>query len=133
MFRDSPFFQSISEFFVLAPLATGRDREEMTTAVTSLLFLLDIYIVQLPTDSKGPVKLIILTIENVIIPALTNQRDLEGIKASIALIKEKCEREVEKTVEKKQKKGQDEDPPEDYRTLSIFPTKDDFEKKPFLR
>ena len=104
---------------------TARDREEMTKAVHSLLQLLNLYMDQIPTDSKFKVLAILRVIE-----AISNDHgDL------IATVKEKCQREPQNTEEKKARarKRKDEDPPEDFRTISIFPTKQDFENKPFLR
>ena len=134
-FRESAFFCSISEFLVAAPIVSPRDKNDMYQAVNSLMFLLNFYMETLPTDSKSRVQVIIMVIENNIAPLL-NANGREEIESEMTAIKEKCQRQQQISVEKittKKRKGSDPEPPEDFRTISIFPTKEDFQKKPFLR
>ena len=98
------------------------------------MFLLNFYMDVLPTDSKSRVSVILVVIESTVLPNMALDR--EEVLTWMETIREKCQRQQQTIVEKKtarERRETDQEPPEDFRTISIFPTKEDFEKKPFLR
>ena len=136
MVRDSAFFKSIPTF--LTSYFYQLSQNEMTDIATNLICLLDIYMGRLPTDSAGIVKVII----TVLTPELEKLDKVPDIvNEKMQVIKESIEKgNNDKLLMNTTRKRKAEDgffnvaPPDDFRTLSIFPTASDLEdKKTFLR
>ena len=136
MVRDSPLFRSIP--FILTSGFSHWSQKELTDIVEKLVCLLDIYMKLLPTDSTDVVEVLwdTLTLK---LPKLLIVPDI--VHEKLEVIKENIDTDKEGRINKKLKKKKHEDggfnnlaPPDDFRTLSIFPTASDFEDKEiFLR
>ena len=139
--RDSALFKSIP--IILTSGFSLWGQRDLTDIVEKLVCLLDIYMKLLPTDSTDVVEVIFDTLtlklsKLLMVPDIVREK-LEGIKENIDIYNER--RINNNNLEKKPKKKKAEDagfddvgPPEDFRTLSIFPTASDFEDKViFLR
>ena len=141
--RDSNFFKDISMY--LNSLNVLLHHEDLTSLIEQLVLLLDIYMSLLPTDSADIVSLLITIIESKVAGGLALaqnvQEKIEAVKLQIA------NRDVTRSIkqlkiDKKNDNGinnnaptfPDVAPPEDFRTISIFPSVSDFEEKEiFLR
>ena len=137
-FRDSSYFQSISQHINAADPSSSYLTFRI---VEQLLPLLDTYMDCLPSDSADIVSLNITVMEskNDIISNLsgTSEDILINIKQKVDLVRNrrslKKDDEGRKNIKTKTS-DQDIEPPENYKTISIFPTRDDFEgNKIFLR
>ena len=115
----------------------------MTDIVEKLVYLLDVYMKILPTDSADIVEVIsdTLTLKLPKLPFVPDvvQEKLKVIKENIDIYHEKRINNNNLMKRPQKKKAEDEGfndlaPPEDFKTLSIFPTASDFENKEvFLR
>ena len=137
-FRDSSYFNAISQYINAADPSSSYLIFRM---VEQLLPLLDTYMDCLPSDSADVVSLIITVVEskNDIICDLsgTSEDILKNIKQKVDQVRNrramKKSGKASKDVKSKIS-DQDIEPPEDFRTISIFPTQDDLvENEQFLR
>ena len=141
--RDSPMFKSVP--FILNLGFSLWSQREMTDIVDKLVCLLDIYMKILPTDSADVVEVIwdTLTLKlpklsKLLVPDIVHER-LDLVKENIDIYNEKRINNNNLLKKPEKKRAEDEGlddlaPPEDFKTLSIFPTASDFEDKEiFLR
>ena len=139
--RDSPLFKSIPIILTLG--FSLWNQRELTDIVEKLVYLLDVYMKVLPTDSADIVELISDTLtlklpKLLFVPDIVPEK-LEVIKENIEIYHEKRINNNNLMKRPQKKKAEDEGfndlaPPEDFKTVSIFPTASDFgNKEVFLR
>ena len=135
-FRDCNFFKEVSSFINSVPYVDCMYVE----AVECLLDLLDILMERLPSDSKDVVSLILLVVKSKAgsLPASVISK-VDKINEKVQHFKDargisKPKQAAKTPVDDDVDFPDDGEPPDDFRTLSIFPTAEDFaENEVFLR
>jgi len=132
--RDSNIFKSLSVFLNSVSVESKREQKDMEMLVDVLLFLLEHYMLVLPSDSQDMVSLLALVLESRILGLLGLERQNYHLNRIKERVSECRENRREKKIEAKKKVSGLEEPPDNFREISIFPTVVDISnKKPFLR